>query len=120
MENKNNLQELQELVAFAIEVHQVIATVREDDKIDLSDALELPALIKSARKGLGGLKGITRAEIKEAMPQLIENLREKFALADSELELLIEDSVSALFNLFNTGERWKNYFAQKRSTEVTA
>jgi hypothetical protein len=112
---KDNLQELQELLEFAIEVHQTIAKVREDDKIDLQDVWELPKLVKSARKGLTGLNGITNGEIKAAMPYLIENLRAKFELSDHELELLIEDSLSSLFNLFAVGERWKNYFQNKRS-----
>lgn len=116
--SEKELQELTELVDFAIDLQQTVVVIRADDKVDYKDAFELPGLLRSGAKGLTGLKGITMADVREAMPQLIERLRSKFALADHELELLIEDSVTALFNLLEVGSRWKNYFRNKATKMV--
>jgi hypothetical protein len=123
--NTNKFQEIAEVVDFAIDLQQSIAKVREDDKVDFKDALILPSLVMSGKRAFTGLNGIAIADVRAEMPRLIEHLRERFDLADHELELLIEDSVAALFSLLSVGERWKAYFnakqqAQEQQTVVVA
>ncbi len=107
--------EIAEVVDFAIDLQQSIAAVRADNQVDFKDLAVLPSLFWSGKKAFTGLKGITKIDIRAVMPQLVERLREKFQLTDHELELLIEDSVNALFQLFAVGHRWTNYFANRKA-----
>lgn len=109
---KIGIEETKELLEWGFAVQEAISGSLEDGKINLADAPRFfPALVKSA-KGIGGINKVG-AELLDLSPteevELLDFVRERFDLPDDRLELLIEDTLYQLLEIYRTSRRWADY-----------
>ena len=110
-ENNLTLKETKELLEFGFALQEGIVKSLNDGKLNI---LDVPSFFKAALKAPAAIGGINLVgpELLDLQPEEKEALvvfaKEYIDLPDDELELLIEDTVEQVLNLYQLALRWKN------------
>lgn len=110
MDNANiGIQETIELLEFGFNLQEAVTKSLSDGKINLLDAPRFLGVIKSAGSAFSGIQKI-KSELADVSvsekQELLAFARERFDLPDNELEILIEDTLEEVLDLYKLASRW--------------
>jgi len=104
------IKETKELVAFSMALVKTAVEVAADGKVGLSDLVTLVGALKDAPDALVGIDQIP-AELSDLSPEevteLVAFIKEKFDLADDELEAKIELGFDVAASVASAILKWK-------------
>ncbi len=105
------IQETKELLEFGFNLQEAITKSLSDGKINLLDVPKFLGVIKTAGSAFSGINKI-KAELADIAvsekQELIEFARERFDLPNNQLEILIEDTLEEVLNIYKLATRWAN------------
>lgn len=106
------MKETKELLKLGIEVQKAISDALEDGKVNLLDLGEFIPVISSAGKAIDGI-GKVKAELAAMTPEQKQELKDyvakEFDLDNDKIELLIEDTINTVLELYELTKRWASY-----------
>lgn len=106
------MKELKEVLKLGIEIQKAMSDSLEDGKINLFDITEFIPVIMAAGKAIDGI-GNVRNELKnltlEQKAELKDYVKTEFDLPNDQLEILIEDTINVMLELYELTNRWVSY-----------
>ena len=105
------IQETKELLEFGFNLQDAVTKSLSDGKINLLDAPKFLGVIRSAGSAFSGIQKI-KAELADVSVSEKEELmafaRERFDLPNHQLEVLIEDTIEEVLDLYKLAVRWSD------------
>ncbi len=106
------MKETKELLKLGIELQKALTDSLEDGKVNLLDLGEFIPVIAAAGKAIDGI-GKVKAELSSMTPDQKAELKayvsSEFDLSDDQLELLIEDTLNTLLEIYELTKRWSSF-----------
>lgn len=105
------IEESKELLTFGFDLQDSIIEALKDGKINLMDAPKFLKPLLSSGKAFGGINQVG-AEILDLdnreKDELLGFVRQRFDLPDEMLEILIEDTLAEVLDLYKLALRWSS------------
>lgn len=119
----DNLKELKEVLAFGFDGMDAFKLAAEDKEFSISDLKYLFPLYSSARAAIDNIGNPWerfQALNADERFELLQYVKERFDIADEELELLIEDTLTAVGANVQLVKRWTARFKKPETTQDEA
>ena len=117
----DNLKELKEVLAFGFDGMDAFKLAAEDKEFSISDLKYLFPLYASAKAAIDNIGNPWerfQALNADERFDLLQYVKERFDIADEELELLIEDTLTAVGANVQLVKRWTNRFKKPAQEEA--
>ena len=111
---------LKELVLFVIELAEGIVKSLEDDKVTITDAVNLVPAVKAALPAFEGISDVGQefADLDdEEQLEIIEYVKSEFDLAEKEVEAFIESAFATAMNLVELVQDGIELFSKEEDPE---
>lgn len=121
---KYGIQELKELLRFAFALQKGIVGAYEDKKVTWTDMFKFTDTITAAPAAFNGIADVDNeiADLDEAEKAELRDYARIFYpdLNDSELQILIEDSILQVVGVYQVSVRWKARADRNRDAKLAA